>query len=386
MMQVLLGGGAFAAVGSALAACTKSQGNTGVSAPDKIDVTDLGAVGDGVTDDTAAIQRALDGLEAGRTLQFPAGRTFCHAAVLTVTNADIHIVGPGELRATNEEVSAFKVAASGVTVDDITFSIARTTRRWSTPDQHKLFVDQVTGVTIRDVRITGSAAAGLFALGSSGFRFERVHISDTRADGIHMTYGAHDGTVDHPLVERSGDDGVAVVSYLQDGTVCHDIEIISPKVSNTTGGRGLSVVGGHDVTYRDVAVDRSSAAAIYIACEGDPSNTCDTTRVSVESGTLTGANTDAAIDHGAVLVYSGRGGGKVDTVEVSGLSVSDTRPGASRQIGVIAGNDDGVADIVFRDLRLSGSPTPYQGNAPVAAIRLESVTADGRAVPAATKS
>lgn len=379
-LRLLAGGGALVAAGGALAACVKGSANTGDSST-TLDVTRFGAVGDGRTDDTAAIQRALDSLASSQTLQFPGGKVFCHDDVLTVDTAGVRIVGPGELRATNEERSAFKVQAAGVTVDGLTLGVATTTRRWSTPDQHKLFVGPVSGVTVQDVRITGSAAAGLFALGASGFRFARVQVSDTRADGIHMTFGAHDGMVDHPVVARSGDDGVAVVSYLQDGAVCHDITVVAPTVTGTTWGRGLSVVGGHDITYTDVVVDRSSAAGIYLACEGDPSNTCDTRRVSVTDGTVTGANTDADVDHGAVLVYSGRAGGTVDTVEVSGLTVSGTRSGASRQIGVVTnGGADGVSGVLFRDLHLGGGPPPYQGNAPLGAVRLDGVTADGRTV------
>ena len=382
------GGAVLAALGGSVAACSGGDDPARDPTPaDALDVTTTGAVGDGRTDDTEALQRALDALQDKQILHFPEGKVFLHRDVLTVERAGVTLLGPGELRATDEARSAVKILASGVTVDGVRFGVEQTTRRWSTPDQHKLFVGGVTGVHVRDVRITGSAAAGLFALGASDFVFERVHVSDTRADGIHLTYGAHSGTVDHPLVERSGDDGVAVVSYLQDGRVCHDLEIVSPTVTGTTWGRGISVVGGHDVTYRDIRVERSSAAAVYLACEGDPSNTCDTRGVSVSGGTVVGANTNVDIDHGAVLVYSGRGGGTVADVEVSGLSISDTRGGASRQIGVVAdGADDGVEGVTFRDLRLAAGPDPYQGNAPLASIRLESVEADGRAVTASVSS
>ena len=374
--------------GGALAAC----GATAPVTPDDVpagavDVTTLGAVGDGRTDDTAAIQRALDGLPDNGILEFPAGKVFLHGDVLTVSTAGVQLVGTGELRATDEERSAVRIEAAGVTVQGLTFGIGNTTRRWSTPDQHKLFVGQVSGVTVRDVRITGSAAAGLFALGTTDFHFQRVAVFDTRADGIHMTFGAHDGTVDHPVVTRSGDDGVAVVSYLQDNAMCHDIEVIAPTIRATTGGRGVSVVGGQDITYRDISVDRSAAAAVYVACEGDPSNSSDTERVTIAGGKITGANTDAAIDHGAVLVYSGRAGGAVSGVQIVDLAVSGTRSGASRQIGAVANSDqDDVTDVTFRNIRLGENPQPYQGNAPVSGISLEAVTADGKPVPGATVS
>ena len=120
---------------------------------------------------------------------------------------------------------------------------------------------------IRDVTITGSAAAGLFALGSSDFVFERTHVSDTRADGIHLTYGAS-GKFDHPVVERSGDDGVAVVSYLQDGILARRGDRLAHRLRDDLGPRDQRR-GGSDIAYHDIRVERSSAAAVYLACEGD---------------------------------------------------------------------------------------------------------------------
>lgn len=386
-LRLLVGGAALAATGAVLAACTGGGDDAPTTAANTPDLTSFGAVGDGRADDTAALQRALDSLKPHEALVLPAGKVFCHSDVLSITTANVQLLGPGELRATREARSAVKVQAAGVTVDGVRFSIERTTQRWSTPDQHKLFIDAFDTIVVRDVEITGSAAAGLFALGATNFRFERVTISDTRADGIHMTYGASNGTVDSPVIHRSGDDGVAVVSYLQDGRDCHDIEVTSPKVESTTGGRGISVVGGHDITYRDVTIDGSNAASIYIACEGNPSNTSVTQRVTVAGGTITDANTNPDIDHGAVLVYSGRAGGMVEDIVISGLTVTGTRSGASRQVGVVAdGADDGVSKVQFSKLTLATGPEPYQGNAPLAAVTLEDVTADGRAVRASVSS
>ncbi|RYZ15439.1 MAG: hypothetical protein EOO70_06815 [Myxococcaceae bacterium] len=44
----------------------------------------FGAVGDGSTDDTAALQRALDALRPGQTLDIAAGKVYRHSDILTV--------------------------------------------------------------------------------------------------------------------------------------------------------------------------------------------------------------------------------------------------------------------------------------------------------------
>lgn len=376
---------AVGGVSTWLAGCSASSSPEGPAIPDNaLNVRHFGAKGDGRTDDTRAITAALKKLKKSQTLLFPAG-TYPHREVLPVTTEGVTLQGPGKLLATAEQTSALRIDAPGVTVKEMTVAMGTTTQRWSSEDQHKIFLAPHPGITISDVDIEGSAAAGLFSYGAQHFRFAHVHVSDTRADGIHMTNGTRYGTVHEPRITRSGDDGVAVVSYLQDPVPCHHITVRSPQVRTTTNGRGVSVVGGHDVSYHDVRIDRSNAASVYVACEGGDFVTHDTQRVTVDGGTITNANTNSAVDHGAVLVYSGRAGGAVQRVEVSDLVVSGTRPSASRQIGAVAdSSDDRIADIEFRHLRLAATPTPYQGNAPVTAIDLVAVRAAGTVVRASS--
>ena len=87
------------------------------------DVRAFGAVGDGVTDDADAIQRALYAMKAGDTLVFPAGYTFRHTAVstnvnpwvpgrvLTVVTPNVRITGGGTLLATAPAISEFYLHA-----------------------------------------------------------------------------------------------------------------------------------------------------------------------------------------------------------------------------------------------------------------------------------
>jgi hypothetical protein len=342
-----------------------------------IDVRSYGAVGDGSTDDTAALERALAALRPGATLTLPAGHVFRHAQVLTVTVPHVTLTGGGTLSASAEATSALQLLADDITLSELTLAVPVTTRRWSTPAQHRLFLGPHTGVVVRDVTVTGSAAAGVFAFGAQHFTLEDLRVADTRADGIHMTYGSAFGAVTAPQLSRTGDDGVAVVSYLADGTACHDITVDTPVVATTTGGRGLSVVGGHDVAYRNVAVSASTAAGVYLACEGAPYDTFPTTTVQVAGGTVTGANTDPSIDQGAVLVYCGRAGGQVSDVTVSGLTISGTRTSASRQIGAVHDDGGGLSGVTFSRLRLAARPQPYEGNVPASSVRLDDVVAGG---------
>ena len=377
----------------ALAGCTgatpvnSGTANPGNSLPvpdSSLNVISFGAVGDGRTDDTAAVVRALTALRTGQVLSFPSGHTFCHSGVLSIDTDGVRLTGGGTLQATQEATSALRIRGHHVTLDDLTLATPNTTRRWGAPDQHRLLLDGCTGALVSDVSIVSSAAAGVFCRASSDFVLRRVHVSDTRADGIHLTGGSFGAVIESPILENTGDDGVAVVSYAADGATCHDISVHSPVVRGTSGGRGLSVVGGSRVSYTDIDVERTFAAGVYIACEEGDFVTAATSDVEVRGGRVTGANTSSTVDHGAVLVYSGRAGSTVSDVTVSDLVISGTRASASRQIGVVADSpDDGTARIDFRDLTLATTPTPYQGNAPTSGIQLQDVTAGARAVTVA---
>ena len=397
--------GKLAALAGGLAACTSSSTQSRATSPSARaiassyplpsvgptrtvaaptathDVRTFGAVGDGIADDTDAIVHALAALKPGEALQFPAGKVFCHAQVLTVRTAEVQLLGPGTLRATAEQTSALQVQAANVTIDGLTLAIGSTTKRWSSPDQHKLVLGAYSGAVIRNVTITGSAAAGVFGLGASNFLVQSVQVSNTRADGIHLTDGCTNGFVVAPMITSSGDDGVAVVSYATDRAICRAITVISPRVHTTTGGRGVSVVGGQQIVYADVQVSNSNAAAVYIACEGGDSVTMPVTDVRVTGGALIGSNTNPNIDHGAVLVYSGRPSGGVSDVVITGLRVTGTRLTASRQVGVVANPGAQVSAVSFVDLDLTALPKPYQGDAPAGSVTLRKVTADGATVP-----
>ena len=321
-----------------------------------VDALEVGAAGDGTTDDTGALQGALDAMAPGSTLVLPEGRTFAVGDVLTVRAQGTTITGGGTLLATDEERSSLRLDhVDDAVLDGITLAIAETTKRWDAYEQQRLHVDGGSGVVVRDVSIEGSAAAGVYlGGGASDFLLERVAVTGTRADGIHITQGAHDGVVRDAATTRTGDDGVAVVSYAQDGEPCRDVLVERPVV-RTTDARGISVVGGERITYVDVDVSDSAAAAVYIASE-DSYDTAGVSEVLVDGGVLAGANRDEGTDHGAVLLYESTGRGIRDVV-VRDLDVTGTRASASRQVGVLPGEGDAITGVTLDDLRLVGGPS-----------------------------
>ncbi len=348
---------------------------------DAVSVLAFGAVGDGVTDDTAAIQRALDSLAEGGTLVFPAGRTFRHTAVLTVARQGVRLTGGGTLLATAEQTSAILLRNHNIRVDNLTLRMAATSKRWVEYEKMKLRLGGYSGIRVTDVLIDGSAAAGVYVGGARNFSLTRVTVRNTRADAIHITEGASLGTVTDVVVRNSGDDGIAIVSYAGDGDpVSRDITILRPRVFGQSWGRAFAVVGGDRISWRNVYAERSSGAGIYLATEAH-FNTHPTTNILVDGATIKYANRTASVDHGAVVLFNGTAGVTNRNLTLRNLTISDTRSSASRQVSIINAAGARHTRVTMNSVAVNRGPaTPFWTNAPAAAYRLSGWTDDGVAV------
>jgi enamine deaminase RidA (YjgF/YER057c/UK114 family) len=172
-----------------------------------------------------------------------------------------------------------------------------------------------------------------------------------------MTNGANNGVINNPVVTEAGDDGISVVSYLADRAICHDITVNSPTINGTTWGRGLSVVGGHDITYNNINVNNTNAGGVYIAAEGDPYYTNTSYNIHVTGGTITGANYNPAVVHGAVIVYSGNTGQGVANVSISGLTITATSQTAQRNVAIVV-DAGSVTNISLTNIALVNTTLP----------------------------
>lgn len=89
------------------------------------DIREFGAVGDGTTNDAAAIQAAIDAANAngGGTVLVPAGRTYLSGSLVLKSNVELHVERGATLRASGnwaDITERFTVSAlsSGVITDD----------------------------------------------------------------------------------------------------------------------------------------------------------------------------------------------------------------------------------------------------------------------------
>lgn len=126
------------------------------------------AVGDGVTDDTAAIQAHVTALGRGGTLLFPPGKYLISGDGLVVSGG-VRLVGASRLtsilyRPSDGNVINFDAGAWGAELADVNIQACQTA-----PTQHAVVVAPNALVTLRSLNIWGGKA-GLYDQGVDGLR------------------------------------------------------------------------------------------------------------------------------------------------------------------------------------------------------------------------
>lgn len=278
-----------------------------------------GAVGDGITDDTAALQDALSHMQSigGGTLVLTPGKSYTHNTVLHVEAGNINgggyregnqIVNAGILKATNHNMQSVFFDGPNTSAYGVIFSSPSTTR--DVTFEHNKITLWNDGHIIHECGIESSAASGIFMEGASNYKITSCVVRNTNADSIHNSGGSYNGLITDPYIVNSGDDCVAVVTY-GGQPLCSNITCLRPVIR---GGRarGVSVVGGSNITYRDVDIQDTDYAGIYISSESEYS-TEEVNGVLVSGGTLTRCAGGGG--HPSILFYNSNQGINAARVE-----------------------------------------------------------------------
>ncbi|WP_417903643.1 right-handed parallel beta-helix repeat-containing protein [Burkholderia territorii] len=301
------------------------------SGPKPIPVADVTVypAADG-SDQADALQKAFDSLRAGQRLVIAPGRYVVgHSLAVTVPQAVISGYG-ATLAATNPADQTIVMSGAGSTLVGVTLAGTGTTRL-TTPESTKV---EVTGsdVQILGVTIQGGASAGIFVFGGNGIAIVGNTVRATLADGIHTTYGSTNVLVQNNTVAGTGDDLIAVVSYLGDGRLSGNVLIDHNAVSGNAWGRGITVVGGQAVTISNNTVDAVEKAAGILVAQEDSWKTYGSSNVVITGNIVTNIQTTNA-NNG--LQPTQQGAIELDTWSgtVSDVTVADNRVSGSGYAG-----------------------------------------------------
>lgn len=307
-----------------------------------ISVTAYGAVGNGKKDSLASFNKAIKAARnQGKTLYVPSGN-FLLSGVLNVTG--VQIVGAGAersiLTSTNPESGSINLKGKGPSLQNLTHVYANTGKRDGADSKNSVTVLGASDFSILNIRIVGAGTAGILVRDEAADGIISGNlIKNTKADGIHLTDGSQRIKVENNTVKQTGDDAIAVVSYRKDPGVTSDIVIRTNTVGYSSKARGISVVGGSEVTIEKNKINNTEMAGIYIAVEKHW-NTRDVKKVTVNDNTIVKTGTRPTDDHPNVLVFADQG--SIDEVRFSRNIISD-----SANAGIGVWGDGEIGNIYF---------------------------------------
>ncbi|OXI37337.1 right-handed parallel beta-helix repeat-containing protein [Burkholderia aenigmatica] len=226
----------------------------------------FGVMGDGVTDDTAALQVALN---AGIPLYFPPG-TYLYNTTLTATAS---IVGAGWdsilqcTTAQGQNSVIYWRSASNFKIQNLQFFSKNATAYYPDENAGSLNLQDCSQFEISGCKFNNSAGGGAIMRSCANGKVFGNTLLDIWHDGIHVTKASSDITITNNEVINGGDDAFAVVGYFNEGVRPRRVTIANNRVVGTKYARGIAIVGAQDITVTDNQIYNPMAAGIYVASE-----------------------------------------------------------------------------------------------------------------------
>lgn len=312
-------------------------------------VSAFGAVGSGATDDTAAIQAALNAAVAYDTIYFPAG-TYLISATLTVPTDHVKLLGPAKLlakAATNFEYMLTATSRTGVVLEELEFD-ANKANRTSGQNIRLMGAGLLTCTDSAFIRCTARNVRGYASVSAVGL----VSSAGTRNAVIGCrVFDCGDAGFDGDGIFTSGDQTLIALCQAKTGTDTAFV-IESSNLSGIVGCTSDGFASGGAIT--NATVDHKRGNFIRGLTVQNWSATTGGIQLGMPGATA-GHLYDTEVD---AILYADTAGGKGigpaikvrvnGTGNVLGMSIKARIRGATTQ-GVLVQDGDDVtveADIV----------------------------------------
>lgn len=288
-------------------------------------VSDHGAMGDGVTDDTEAIQALLN--SGARVIYFPEGRYSVNT--LNVPSSVHHIYGSGVLLQRSLSQHILSVTnSSELIIEGLHFlglggSVSESLNSG-------IYVLSSSNVNIRNNTFSGCREHGIYIQGSSYVNVTHNEVYNT-AGGIRFTGVTNSTITRNTARDTSLPNGTFTVGIGLDSTdghqhgVCRDIQITNNIVRNYVNSQAILLHAGVNVNIQDNIVTN-----VLIGVSINPYNSSDTTQnITVSNNSYVGTDTNGASpEFGNYGIFVGGGDGNSAAtpthVIVDGNNISDS--------------------------------------------------------------
>jgi hypothetical protein len=295
-------------------------------------VTDFGATPDDGSDDTSAIQAAMNSMRSGGTLLFPPGE-YRYSNTLSLPHDNVALWGydGAYLHNTRSDDSYLRhIAIKGNNSGIYGFRIStdRHSRGTSGADYLIMLTDGANQEAIDNqlewggIHITG---------GASGYLVSGNSVLDSTADSIRHTDGATNGVVAGNYVRGAGDDMISVVSTRGERKNA-GIVIEGNDLADQYWGRGISVVGGDNITIRNNSISGTACCAAILVAQEDVYNTMGVRNVVVEGNVISHVQTQGQPKNGVrrlhpAILVNGNFAGAIQNVTILNNRIDDAAYG-----------------------------------------------------------
>lgn len=232
-------------------------------------ITSFGAVGDGKTNNTTAIQKTFNYAAANKCIALIPAGTFAYSGTITANGIAVEGVGATSiLKPLTVDNEALILKGNGGSVSKLVMQSSAKTRL-STGWSGMIWVENASNFYVENVLINGSSCTGIMSYNSHSGSIHNNTVENTLADSITQVLGSYDITVSANRIINSGDDGISDNSYAGE-TPVNNITIQQNNVLNNRWGRGVEVSGGSNITFSDNYIDNTDGYSdVYIACENE---------------------------------------------------------------------------------------------------------------------
>jgi hypothetical protein len=288
----------------------------------------------------------------------PAGR-WRYADVLEADG--VWFIGEGdasELYSVNTDRASIYLSGEDVGIRNLRLTGEKATERTSNPESRRILVRGACGFVVFNVLIDSGSGSSCFMDGASDGQIVRCRFAGTLADSIHMSDKSHHILVAGNVIRNSGDDGIACVSYADQGGMVHHITARFNDIRNNAHGRGMTVVGGSDVLYEFNFIGDNRLGAGMLFAQEDSYNTFAAQNVIARRNTVQNCgNPDN--DHASIMITS-------NSIPCDGITIErnvvNIDPDVANAGGIRCRSED--RNVTFDQNIVAGTDRPYRINYP----------------------